>query len=75
MENKRLMAQGNRAVVFNGEAINLSEISRKTGINVTTLSRIFNGKRNPSLDKAVVIADALNISLDTFTENLPKYQS
>lgn len=65
------MARGYRVVKFSGDPINLSEISRGTGISVTTLSRIFKGTRKPSLDKAKRIASHLQITLDDFITYLP----
>lgn len=40
------------------------EISRKTGISPAHVSKIFNGRRMPSLANAALIASALKISLD-----------
>ena len=43
--------------------VTLQEISTNSGVSEATLSLIENRKRNPSLDTAVKISIALNISL------------
>lgn len=53
-----------QTVMFRGNPINLSEISRSTGISVSHLSLIFAGRRTPSLTVAKKIADYLNVGLD-----------
>ena len=65
------MARGRRVVTFNELPVNLSQISRDTGISVTTLSRIIKGTRRPSLEKACAIAEALGMTLDVFNNSLP----
>lgn len=57
-----------RPVMFAGEAISLSKISRHTGVNVSLLSKIFSGRRQPTLDSARRIAVALGMRLDEFLE-------
>ena len=44
--------------------INRSDLARRTGINVSTISRIINGKRVPDFHQAKKIADALEMPLD-----------
>jgi transcriptional regulator with XRE-family HTH domain len=61
-----------KVVTFGGEEINLSQISRDTGISVSHLSRIFSGKRDPSVPNAKKISQVLDVSLDCLIEGLPK---
>lgn len=42
----------------------ISDVARGTGLHLTHVSRIFNGKRKPSLAAAKKIADYLHVSLD-----------
>ena len=50
---------------MNNNTINRSDLARRTGINVSTISRIINGKRVPDFKQAKKIADALEMPLDT----------
>lgn len=44
--------------------IRVGELSRKTGISPAHISKIFSGKRTPSLEAAARISTALKISID-----------
>lgn len=46
-----------------------AELSRRTGITRTNISRFESGKYNPSLDIMVKIATALDMDLDILLEN------
>lgn len=39
-------------------------IARRTGLNISSVSRILNGKRNPSLATATRVATAMRVSVD-----------
>ncbi len=41
------------------------KLSDKTGISEITISRYVNGKRTPNVREAMLIARALNVSVDT----------
>jgi len=49
-----------------GKKISLGEVSRRTGLSMAHVSKIFNGQRLPSLPAAALIATAKGISLDEF---------
>ncbi len=48
-------------------ALNTSGLARLTGLNVSSLSRILNGKSAPSFDTMAKLADALGVELSAFT--------
>ena len=48
--------------------INQTDLSRKSGISETSISRYKNGEQTPSLYHAVKIAKAIDIPLDTLTD-------
>lgn len=48
--------------------INQKDISLKTGISETSISRYVNGEQTPSLYHAMKIAKAIDIPLDTLTD-------
>ena len=52
----------------------INEIARRTGTNSAHISRIFSGKRQPSLQLAVRIADVIGMSLSDFWNLLQKRQ-
>lgn len=43
---------------------NRSEVHRRTGISLSGVSRILNGKRNAKSDNLSKIAEALNLKMD-----------
>lgn len=45
------------------QGLTLAELSQKTGIQVSNLSYIFNGKTMPGIDKIVTIAEALGMEV------------
>ncbi len=61
-------------VKFAGIEINLSQVSRDTGIGVSHLSRIFSSKttqsRSPSIKTAKKLAGYLNMSIENFLTSL-----
>jgi len=59
-----------QSVYLMGRAVNLSAISRSQGIDPSHLSRIFSGRRNPSIKYARKIASALGLRLDEFLDAL-----
>lgn len=48
--------------------INQTDLSKKSGISETSISRYVNGEQTPSLYHAVKIARAIDIPLDTLTD-------
>lgn len=58
------------SVLFCGEFIHLSTIQMFTGISMSQLSRIFAGKRNPSISSAEKIAKALKMGMEEFLTGL-----
>lgn len=59
-----------QTIPFAGKHINLSAIARAQGIDRTYLSRIFAGKRTPSLPHCKKISAVLGMSIDQFLEAL-----
>lgn len=59
-----------KTVYFGGEPINLSALSVGSEVELTTLSRIFNGRRKPTIEHASALSRALGISLDEFVRIL-----
>jgi hypothetical protein len=55
-------------VVFCGEHISLTRISKSKALTVPYLSMIFAGKRTPSIDTAEKIAEALGMKFGDFWE-------
>lgn len=54
--------------------IGVMEISRRTQISAAHVSKILSGKRTPSLEAFVLIANALRISLDDLYMQLSELQ-
>lgn len=46
--------------------LTLKELSQKTGISISFISDIENGRRSPSIEKLKILAKALNVSADEF---------
>jgi len=44
---------------------NFSEISRRTGLSVSHISRVFRGERRPSVHSLMQIAKAVNLPLES----------
>ena len=59
-----------RSVYFNGVAISVEAIAIKQRLDQGYLSRIFSGKRVPSIAHAQMIAAALGMGLEDFIEAL-----
>lgn len=55
-----------KSVRFAGEPLNLSAISRDTGISLAHLSRIFSGEREPSVLILRRLLDALSMTAEEF---------
>ena len=55
-----------QSVLFCGWFINLSHISLHTGIGLSSVSRVFSGKRQPTLKNTKKIAEALKMSIEDF---------
>jgi transcriptional regulator with XRE-family HTH domain len=62
------------SVKFCSRFINLSEIARTQGLQPATVSRIFSGIRMPSLQSAIKIADALEMTVDNFLGALAEHR-
>lgn len=58
------------SVKFGGVPISLSAICRLTDIDLSHLSRIFSGKRQPSTKASRRIAEALEMTLEDFLDTL-----
>lgn len=58
------MKPNSQTVMLGGKPINLSEISRETGLSVSFLSRIMAGTRDPSLATLKLLAEHLGYTLD-----------
>ena len=43
---------------------NKTRLAKETGISIVAISRYLSGDRNPTLINAILIADALGVSLD-----------
>ena len=64
------------SIMFAGSYINLSAIARAIsmgGLDVPSISRVFSGKRKPTLDAAKAISAVLGISIDAFLEALDEH--
>lgn len=59
-----------QAVKFAGRVINLSLVAKETGFHVSYISRIFSGKRYPSLRNAERLAEALGMEWAAFRFHL-----
>ncbi|MGH7184515.1 MAG: helix-turn-helix domain-containing protein [Nitrospiraceae bacterium] len=57
-----------QSVQLDGVWINLSAVSRETGLDIGYLSRVFSGKRSPNIFSAQKIAEAIGFSLGRFTD-------
>lgn len=55
----RLIKVGNRTIT-----VVVSEVARATNLSIAHVSRVFGGKRNPSMRTAKKIAQHLRVSLD-----------
>lgn len=51
---------------------NRADVARATGYTQGGISKIFSGKRRPSVTAAQKIAEALGISVDEFLSSLPR---
>lgn len=59
-----------QSVLFCGTYISITELARATGLDRSYLSRIFSGKRTPSVKSAGVLAIALGMTLEAFLRGL-----
>ena len=59
-----------QSVKFGGRYINLSAMARSQNMDQSYLSRVFCGKRNPTLDHSRKMAAALGMTMDQFLEAL-----
>lgn len=51
--------------ILNSRKLKQAELCRMTGIQTSLMSEYLSGKKSPTIGNALLIADALNISLDT----------
>jgi hypothetical protein len=58
-------------VELRGTPINLTKISKRTGVNLGYLSRIFARKSKGSIGTVRLIASALGMTIEEFTDSLP----
>lgn len=49
-----------------GRRVNIANMSARTGVSSPHLSRIFSGKRDPSVKTAMAIAADIGVSMDEF---------
>lgn len=59
-----------KTIYFCRTPINLTQIADVTGLNLSFLSNVFNGKRTPSIKTGQLISHALGMSLDDFLKGL-----
>jgi len=59
-----------RFVHFGGHYINLTTISKDSGISHSHLSLIFKGKRNPSYATLRILSRTMGMTIDEFTTAL-----
>lgn len=59
-----------QSVLFCGWFINLTHIALRTNLSISTLSMIFSGYRQPTLNSAKRISKALNMTLSEFCKGL-----
>ena len=62
-----------QTVRFGDKYINLSALARVQNLDGSYLSRIFAGKRTPSIPHAMKLAAVLGMRLDEFLEDLEKH--
>lgn len=63
--NESELLQQNLRSTMERSEMSASELSRKSGVSMASLSRILSGQVNPSLSNMVKIAEALDTSIDT----------
>lgn len=51
--------------LLNEKKLRQADLCRMTGIQTSLMSDYINGKKSPTIGNAILIADALNVSLDT----------
>lgn len=59
--------------ILDDKSMTIYRLSRETGINENTLYSYSRGISEPSFKNMVKIADALDVSLDTFREEVRKW--
>jgi len=64
-----------QSVYFAGDYINLTDIAVASGLYPNHLSRIFSGKRRPTLNVAQKVSAALGMGLESFLEALEHHTS
>ena len=65
-----VLSPNKQTLPFAGRFINLSEISRRQGIDPSSLSRIFSGRREPTLPQIRKISSALEMQIQEFLDAL-----
>lgn len=55
----------NLKLLLQGKNLKQADLCRMTGIQTSLMSDYLGGKKSPTIKNAILIADALNISLDT----------
>ena len=55
----------NLKLLLNGLNLKQADLCRMTGIQTSLMSDYLGGKKSPTIGNAILIADALHISLDT----------
>lgn len=66
------MARKNFVSLLHDRDLSLRKLGEKTGIHFTWLSHMANGRRMPTLSRAVKISKALGITTDELFKTLPK---
>lgn len=64
----------NLKLLLKDKNLKQADLCRMTGIQTSLMSDYLGGKKNPTIGNAILIADALNISLDTLVGK-DKYSS
>lgn len=55
----------NLELLLNERNLKQADLCRMTGIQTSLMSNYLGGKKSPTIGNAILIADALNVSLDT----------
>lgn len=66
------MAKKSFATLLRRKGLSLRTLGKKIGVHFTYLSHMANGRRMPTLDRAVVISKALGVTAEELFKVLPK---
>lgn len=66
------MARKKFIALLHAKGMTYRSLGKKLGIHYTFLNHMANGRRMPTLDRAVKLAKALDVSLEDLFRSLPK---